>query len=280
MNFADNLKQDEDRLLTLMRSDLGTVPVRKILQNELDRLLVLYNQDCADPVLQCAAAGLVRSVSRTVPVMEAAKDAKIWEHSGEKKKAFPFWLLIDVWIIAALVFLFFTGGEQAKIAAVAAFMGVAALQVFLLIRRTTANTAEQKAEILIDAESAWQALYAAALTIDHSLSEIGQELEAMKRKTGPEDEVLTKEQTELYAQMLEASYADDGEDALQAVESLKFHLHRIGVELVDSQKEHPDWFETLPASQDFLKDGRGLIRPAMVCTGKLLKKGLAAGGKG
>ncbi len=280
MNFADNLKQDEDRLLTLMRADLGTVSVRKILQNELDRLLVLYNQDCSDPVLQCAAAGLVRSVSRTVPVMEAAKDAKIWEHSGEKKKSFPFWLLADIWIIAALCFLFFAGGEQAKIAAAAAFMGSAALQVILLLRRKNTDTAERKAEVLVDAEAAWQALYAAGLTIDHSLSEIGQELEAMKRKTGPDDAVLTKDQTELYAQMLEASYAEDGEDALQAVESLKFHLHRIGVELVDSQKEHPDWFETLPASQDLLRDGRGLIRPAMVCKGKLLKKGLAAGGRG
>lgn len=280
MNFAENLKQDEDRLLTMMRADLGTVPVRKILQNELDRLLVLYNQDCADPVLQCAAAGLVRSVSRTVPVMEAAKEAKIWEHSGDTKKSFPYWLLVDVWIIAALAFLFFTGGEQAKILVIAAFMGTAALQVILMARRKNTDSAERKAEILVNAEAAWQALYAAALTIDHSLSEIGQELEAMKRRTGPDDEVLTKDQTELYAQMLEASYAEDGEDALQAVESLKFHLHRIGVELVDSQEEHPDWFETLPASQDFLRDGRGLIRPAMVCKGKLLKKGLAAGGRG
>lgn len=280
MNFADNLKQDEDRLLTLIRADQGIVPVRKILQNELDRLLVLYNQDCADPVLQCAAAGLVRSASRTVPVLESAKDAKIWERSGDKQKPFPFWLLIDIWIAAALAFVFFAGGEKEKILAVAAFMGVIALQVMLTVRRKNADTVEQKAEILVDADTAYQALYAAALTIDHSLSEIGLELEALKRKDGPDDEVLTREQTELYAEMLEASYADDGEDALQAIESLKFHLHRIGVELVDSQEDHPDWFETLPASQDLLRDGRGLIRPAMVCKGKLLKKGLAAGGRG
>ena len=279
MSFADNLKQDEDRLLTMMRADPGIAPVRKVLQNELDRLLVQYNQDCADPVLQCAAAGLVRSVSRTVPVIEAAKDAKIWEFGGNGKKAFPFWLLIDIWIAAALIVLFFTGAETGKVLAVAAFMGVAALQLYLMLQRRQTGTKEQKAEIQVDAEAAWQALYAAALTIDHSLSEIAQELEALKRKDGSA-EVLTREQTELYAEMLEASCAGDGEDALEALESLKFHLHRLGVELVESQKEHPEWFETLPASHDLLRDGNGLIRPAMVCKGKLLKKGLAAGGRG
>ena len=74
----------------------------------------------------------------------------------------------------------------------------------------------------------------------------------------------------IFSELLEAGYSGDGEFALERLGSVKFFLHKNGIDAVEWSPENDELFDRLPAAES------GTIRPALVSEGKLLKKGLAA----
>ena len=62
----------------------------------------------------------------------------------------------------------------------------------------------------------------------------------------------------------------NGPDAGEMAESIRFYLHGAGLETADFEPGREAWFEFLPARR------AGTIRPALMRGGRLVKKGLAA----
>lgn len=116
-----------------------------------------------------------------------------------------------------------------------------------------------------------RALTAIVLTIDGQLKEAEAEEKARLRRAEMEHPPFEAAELDLFAALLEAQAAGDGEYALEKAEDLKYLLHTKDVETVDFSAEHSDWFEKMPG------DLPGTIRPAFVWRGKLLRKGLFAG---
>ena len=59
---------------------------------------------------------------------------------------------------------------------------------------------------------------------------------------------------------------------LEKTGDVRYYLHNHGIDTVDYSPEHESWFELLPSEEETT------IRPALVSEGRLLVKGLAAGG--
>ena len=144
----------------------------------------------------------------------------------------------------------------------------------LLIRpkkKPAPDSKERKASFRTDPEKCMRALTAVVLTIDGQLKEAEAEEKARLRRAEMEQPPFEEAELDLFAALLEAQAAGDGEYALEKAEDLKYLLHTKDVETVDFSAEHSDWFEKMPG------DLPGTIRPAFVRRGKLLRKGLFAG---
>ena len=112
--------------------------------------------------------------------------------------------------------------------------------------------------------------------IDKNLDEIRSRTEwesrAQAEDTADDGGALSPEAVILYSDLLEAVYSGDGEYALERAAQVKHFLHSMQVEVVDCNEETKLWFDHMPAKR------AGTIRPALVRGGKVLRKGIAAGG--
>ena len=96
---------------------------------------------------------------------------------------------------------------------------------------------------------------------------------ALTDGAAPKDGDISESELALYAELLEAMYSRDGKAALDKLEDITYFLHRNRIEAPDYTEQNREWFDVMPSTS------AATIRPALVRDGKLLKKGLAAGGK-
>lgn len=290
MKLTEYLEKDRDRLESRLLQARTPLEAQQTVMEQYDRVLYRFNEDCESERVRSEAAHMIQTARMSVALMSTASEAKVWNREAEKKekKKAPgtlFWLLLVLGIAAlaaglGVLLTRLQGQNEAGIAALAAAVG-AVLLFFSGMRLKRASRtpeekpAEQKVEILIDSKSVLRTMQTVLQTIDHNLEQAQEEeswaIKAAQDKQdrgGPSEDEL-----QLYANLLEAACSKDGDTALEALENVKYYLHTQGIEAVDYTPEHDSWFDRMPSHR------QATLRPALTRDGRLLRKGLAAGGE-
>ncbi len=295
MKMLDILEKDKDHLLTELTR--AGVPERAagVLETELDKLLLKYNEQASSDRERDAAAYMVKAVRHSLPLVDSVGETKVWEmQEGAKAKhkvnPVALILLVAGLACAVLTFIFMNSikpkigmtindlkpgqpGTYLLIATVVCILGCGLLRRIGTV--VPKKNRKQQVEIKIDPDRVYRSLHTAILSIDQSLEEIqAAERWAKKEQAGTiEGKTISGGELDLFADLLTAAYSKDGEYALEKIEDLKYYLHKQQVEVTDYSEETKQYFDVMPGTQT------GTIRPALVADGKVLKKGLASRGR-
>ena len=298
MKIVDILEKDKDNLLTELAAAKESEKAIRVLENELDKLLLTYNEQCSSDRERNAAAYMMQAVRLSLPLIDSVGDTKIWE-AGEaaekektKKRLNPllFLFLIGGLVLCGLGLLpfmlpYFDGGLESlknfdmallkPIGFVAG--GLASMFIAGLLGRRRAPKASkrsQRVEVHVDSAKVYRNFRNAMLSVDQSLDEI----RSMERWDKRDDagkidgHTASSSELDLFSDLLAAAYSRDPDFALEKINEIKYYLHKQQIEVVDYSAETARYFDMMPGLH------AGTIRPAMVAEGKLLRKGVASAG--
>ena len=295
MKMLDLLEKDKDYLLTELTRASVPERVAAVLETELDKILLKYNEQASSDRERDAAAYMVKAVRHSLPLVDSVGETKVWEmQEGAQKKRMvnpvALILLLAGIVCAALTF-FFMNTITPKVGMTINDLKLQQPETYLLLATVVCilgfglfrrigtgvpkKNRKQQIEIKIDPQRVYRSLHTAILSVDQSLEEVqAQERWAKKEQAGTiEGKVISGGELDLFADLLTASYSKDGEYALDKIEDLKYYLHKQQIDVLDYSEETKQYFDIMPGTQG------GTIRPALVADGKILKKGLASRGK-
>lgn len=286
------LENDREKILSSVTKARSPEKTQEAVTAELDRLLYQYNEQAENDRVKETAAAMIQTARHMAALICGYGEVRVWERTVEEEKNKPqrrsrrfFWLFLLGGIgcfLAAFILFQMAGISMAPrdawtplLLLILSLAGLFAAGMFLSRSRLVSGKEkkELQTEITMDAESVYQYLHTAVMVMDKKLEEIlsSAEWEARKRDQDAPP-VLSPEQADLYAGLLEALYSRDGETALDRLADLKYYLHRQGIDCEDYSSEHAAWFDIMPSFRE------GTLRPALVRDGTVLKKGLASGG--
>ena len=290
--FLEYLEQDKEKLnlqLTGCETLEGAV---KILGDEADRLLYLYNTDEKDDFLRGEAARLIRTARAAFSATDITGEVDRYEKKVTEKPG------LKGRIISAALFLSGIGFQAGAVlmpilknpgsiqninipALVGLFAaGPAVMYISGVVKsRFLTEKVETVTMIRPDPQKAYAVLRNTAAQADKELEEAAKA--AGKREGGSSassgEDIPDEAQLALFADLLEADAAGDGQAALDKIADVRFYLHTKGIEAVDHTEAMKDgkstgseWFDRMPGMRD------ATIRPALVKDGKLIRKGVIA----
>lgn len=299
MKFVELLEKDKQNLLTELAASKEAEKAAHVLENELDKLLLMYNEQCSNERERNAAAYMTQAIRFSLPLIDSAGDTKVWERessdsSGSSGKG---WTnpLVFLFLIGALILcglgLFpllapsFGGGIEGVRNFDAALLkpigfilsGIASALVAGFLARRPARKPPRRSqlvEIRVDSSKVYRSFRNALLAVDRNLEEIrSMERWDKRSEAGRIDgREVTDSELDVFSDLLAASYSNDPDFALEKIEEIKYYLHRQQIEVVDYSEDTAQFFDTMPGQQ------AGTIRPAMVANGTLLRKGMASSG--
>ena len=291
MKLIELLEKNKDNLLTELAASRKAEKAVIVLENELDRLLMVYNESCDSERQQHAAAYMMQAIRLSLPLIDTAGETKVWESSPTSSgKGRP--VLLIVILLAAAVILCGIGlvpliaatadaEKDPALLRTACFSlgGLAAALVAGLMMRSPAPKKTEKTrrvETLPDPDRIYRSFRNAILSVDQNLDEI-RTMESWDKKDEAgliEGREISSSELDLFSDLLAAACSQDPEYALEKIEDIRYYLHRQQIEVVDYSRENAHFFDMMPGQYT------GTIRPALVADGKLLRKGMAsAGGK-
>ncbi len=293
MKMTDLLEKDKDSLITGLTAAGTADKAVRVLENEMDKLLLKHNEQCESDRERESAAYMMQAVRLSLPLIDSNGAVKVWERgSGDQDQGGSFkisFLVLFVLGLALCVFgfgpMFFDAyvGADAKLRnevmlhGGATVVGLVCLYFagFMYRRPKKAAKKEHQVEIRVDADKIYRNFRTAILSIDQSLEEIAAAERWRKRdQAGSIDgRTVTSSELDLFSDLLAASYSGDPEYALEKVEQIKYFLHKQQIEVVDYSSETAKYFDLMPGTR------AATIRPALVAQGGLLRKGLASTGR-
>ena len=289
MTLLDYLEDDKEALISSLENAGSGEAAAKVLDKRIDRLLLQYNEECASKTLQSAAASMLETLKSSTGFVCAEVDARIWDRHSEtenkEKPALTGIVLLTAGLVLVLVSLilsftlksFFTEIARAPLQILLLLLGMACMFFSgrMFYGQKKIKKPDQYVEIHLSAKSLYRTLKSAVLVIDRNLMDHEREeqyTEKKNQKMIPQDAAINMTEVDLLSGLLEASYSKDGEFALERISDVKYYLHNKGIEVVDMTPDNQQLFDIMPSLAE------GTIRPALVSQGKVLKKGLAAGG--
>ena len=288
MKMLEYLEQDKEHLLTELAKAAVPEKAAVVLENELDKMLLRYNDKCDNERERDAAAYMMQAVRLALPLVDSVGETKVWERetsAASAKKNIPALILLVIGallLVAALipnmVITESTGLETTETMRYgfgAAGLLLGFISGILFGKPAKAGSKEQQVEVRIDSAKTYRSLRTAILSVDQSLEEIqAAERWAKREKAGEIDgKQASSAEIDLFSDLLTASYSNDSEYALEKIGEVKYFLHKQQIDVVDYSQDTKQYFDLMPGKQ------AGTIRPALVADGKLLKKGLASSGK-
>ena len=292
MKITDILEKDKDKLITELSAAKSADKAVRVLENEMDTLLLKHNEQCESDRERESAAYMMQAVRLSLPLIDSNGAVKVWErggggsdHGGSFKISFLVLLILG---LALCVFglgpLFLdaynAAASNAKSDVIlrvsATVVGFICLYFagFAYSRPKKAGSKEHQVEIRVDADKIYRNFRTAILSIDQSLEEINASERWNKRNQAGniDGRTVTTSELDLFSDLLAASYSGDPEYALEKIEDIRYYLHRQQIETVDYSQETAQFFDLMPGQY------AGTIRPALVADGTLLRKGVASAG--
>ena len=293
MKMTDLLEKDKDSLITELAAAGTADKAVRVLENEMDKLLLKHNEQCDSDRERESAAYMMQAVRLSLPLIDSNGATKVWERgAGRSDEGGSFKVSFLVLFILGLALCVFGFGPMFFNAYVAAeeklrnevllhggatIVGLVCLYFagYMYSRPKKEGKKEHQVEIKVDANKIYRNFRTAILSIDQSLEEIGAAERWSKRdKAGSIDgRTVTSSELDLFSDLLAAAYSGDPEYALEKIEQIKYFLHKQQIEVVDYSSETAKFFDLMPGSK------AATIRPALVAQGGLLRKGLASAGK-
>ena len=289
MKLIELLEKDKENLLTELSASKTAERAIRVLENELDKLLLLYNENCSSERERDAAAYMMQAVRLSLPLIDSNGETKVWEtgYVNSSKTRFSF---LSIILIAAAVVL--CGLALFPLISYAVNAGskvdylktigmvllglVSAVAAGLMLRSPGPKEPRrsQRVETHVDAGKVYRSFRNAILSVDQNLDEI----RAMQRwdkrdEAGNIDgHPVSSSELDIFSDLVAAAYSRDPEYALEKIEEIRYYLHKQQIEVVDFSEETAKFFDLMPGQR------AGTIRPALVADGSLLRKGIASAG--
>ena len=290
MSMLEFLENDKEQFTTELEKAKSPEKAREVLEKELDRLLYRYNSQDISEKSRTAAADMISAARMAVPLVDSVGQTKVWEREQAGAAGSPgmktgeiIAIAVGIAVTAAgFVINVLPGGilTSAAKGAVSLILTVLGAGLLYLSGRMHGGKAkassrrEQFAENFVDPGKIYRSLRSVILIIDQNLEKgvASERWESLEQNNLSPEEVIPEADTLLLSDLLEALYSKDGEFALDKLEELRYYLHGREIEIVDYSEETASWFDMMPGRT------RVTLRPALLYRGKLLRKGLAAGG--
>ena len=312
MTLQTILEQNRERLMSAI-SGADTVSAIRVLNSELDRILYTFNDQEEDARIRAAASSMIQVAKASCSLVDSSGETKIYGRTeyGEDaaaKKGMPMRVLIllivgligaaatvvGLQMLATSVAAHASDWQSAGLppryllAAVPLLSAAAFFLAGLLLKRGKDTSKERlHAETKTDSSKVYSHLLSMMLVMDKSLEEIRVSAKQEdKEHLREQASAMDPAELELLSQMLENAYGRRGEDgqADEEISQIRFYLHRKNIDVVDwspdtlkrsmseggGTVDQSGWFDMMPAYSS------GTLRPALICDGKLLKKGLAS----
>ena len=294
MKMTELLEKDKDKLLTELSAAASAEKAIKVLENEIDKLLLKHNEQCETDRERESAAYMMQAVRLSLPLIDSNGKIKVWEsgHTSDEDTGGSFKPSFLILLIVGLALCVFGFGplmmdaytaaaanarDQVLLHGGATVVGLIALYFsgYMYSRPKKAGKREYQVDIRIDADRIYRNFRTTILSVDQSLEEIraAERWQAREKAGTIEGRTVSQSELDLFSDLLAAAYSGDPEYALEKVEQIKYFLHRQQIEVVDYNKENEKYFDLMPGNKT------ATIKPAMVAQGGLLKKGLASNGR-
>ena len=300
MELVGYLESDKERILQSLREAGTPEEAQKVIESEIDRLLLRHNEDCGSERERDAALHMLQTAKYSFAVITANAEPRIWERgdiaAGADRKKFSMtgtgWALLvgsAALAVCALIMLsVLAGGALTPVMllkALPAALAGCALMFFAgrssLGRKDIGkgignDSSSRMIELRVDPDKIWNCLRSVVMVIDRNLVSVQESTSLEQRKerirSGPG---ITGEETALLSGLLELAYSQPSQMSQEMIDDIRFYLHGKSIKLEDytpeNRKDHKDWFERLPGAS-----GKDMtLRPALVQDGKLLRKGMA-----
>ncbi len=295
MKITDLLEKDKDKLLTELSAAATAEKAVRVLDKELDKLLLRHNEQAGSERERGAAAYMLQAVRLSLPLMDSNGKVKVWESGHEPEDevgSFKISFLL-LFVLGLLLCVFGVGPylmdaylaaevkarEEVLLHVGAVVVGMVCLYfsgyMYARPKKKKAVKKDQQVEIRIDADKIYRNFRNAILSVDQSLEEIraAEHMEEQEKAGTIDGKAVTRSELELFSDLLAAAYSGDPEFALEKVDQIKYFLHRNQIDVVDYSKDTAQYFDLMPGNS------AATIRPALVAQGELLKKGLASKGR-
>ena len=282
------LEKDKERFLHNAAAAKSSAETVHAVQEELSRLLTLYNEEENSARIKEMALAMIESIRTSAGFLDCDGASTIWSKSEYRpgfekpKKSAWFWILLAAGILLAcgsaaiLILLTDMVPPSQNMVIGIAMMCAAMISLFasgmISSRSKKKNDEELYAETIPDAEKTYHILLASAVSMDRTLNLIRSEETLLnKQALLDEKEGMKKEDVQLLSGLLESAYAErDNDYAKEVISDVKYYLHKKQIDVIDYNGENKALFERMPGE-------KGTIRPALVIANTVIRKGLAAG---
>ena len=274
MKLTELLEQDRETLLRALQGAPDRARAIEALERELERLLFAFNDAAPSPRARESAAAMVGALRAALPLTDCAGEVKVWERHPDEKglRLTPLTLLL---LLAGCALCIAAGGlmlyhNMPPLTALLPLAGGVALAFAgVRVRKDKTAPAERKTEVTTDWEKVYRTIHTAALVMDQTLEEAAAAERWEARRREGEAPALSGAEAELMAGLLEAACSGDGEYALEKAAAVRHYLRDKGVEAVDFDDAHAQYFDCMPGAK------RETVCPALLAGGQVLRRGMA-----
>ncbi len=269
ITLLELLTDREDDLRNTLRAnaslDKSSDACAETLDKALSEILLRYNASCANAHVRQAAADSLTATARSMAALVKAGRAEKSAAARQIGGAAILLVLCAVVLCTVAVLL-------AQKIALASYGCMAAAVLFAYLSgRIWYKNGEVTVRASVDADALWHTLRQSVATMDSKLQELCAcvESDTAKVESGVTGE-FSPEELKLFAGLLEALYAKNGEFALRQLSMLPDYMESRGVSLVEYGPDTEHYFECFPTRRESATQ-----RPAMLMKEKLLMMGKA-----
>ena len=274
MLLTELLEQDRESLLRALQGAGSRAQAIEALERELERMLFAFNDAAPSPRARESAAAMVGALRAALPLLDCAGEVKVWEHRSEEKgvRLAPLTLLLLILgcaaCLAASALMLYH--DMPPLLALLPPAGCVLLGFTgARVRKDRAGVTERKTEVTTDWEKVYRTIHTAALVMDQALEESAAAERWEARRRDGEAPALSEKEIELMAALLEAEQSADGDYALEKLGDVRHYLREKGVEAVEFDDQHTQYFDCMPGAK------RATLCPALLQGGTLLRRGMA-----
>ena len=290
MTIYEFLEKDKERFLQRLSSASGPDRVIQVCEEELNRVLLQYNEANTDKRTGEEAWYAMQTARAALPLLDTAGEAKIYNLASRREErkvpggvTLPLAGGIGACAGSALLLALGAGRLAAlTLFPVSALLLIAGMgAVFMAGRKSAGGSMPQvPGEVIVksetDSEKVYHSLSMMLNVVDHNLEEVSRKAAlsapegSLCGPAGKGASPLKKDELQLLSGLLEAAYSRPEEAyARDMISEIRFYLHRRGVELVEYSQDAASLFDRMPAPSD------RTIRPALKSGTQVLMRGLA-----
>jgi len=269
ITMLELLTDREDELRDTLRAnanlDKSNEACAETLDKALTEILLRYNASCSDERVRQAAADSLTATARSVTGL--VKTGRAEKTVAARQIGGTAILLVLCAVILCTVAVLLA--QKIPLASYGC-MAAAVLLAYISGRIWFKNS-EVTVRASVDPDAVWHILRQSVETMDSKLEELCAcvESDTPKLDSGSAG-AFSPEELKLFAGLLEALYAKNGEFALRQLDRVPDYMESKGVSLVEYSPETEHYFECFPTRRETATQ-----RPALLMNEKLLMMGKA-----